>query len=94
MDADSLRALQAPLKQRYRDAPDSALITLSAEGSIDDVSIACKVETGRALVTAGLHPATGGSGMKPYGQAHAASSIEFCCTSGVSSRSTAITRAE
>jgi uncharacterized OsmC-like protein len=64
MDADTLRATQAPLKQRYRDDPASALITLSAEGSIDDLGIACKVETGRALVTAGLHPATGGSGME------------------------------
>ncbi len=64
MDAENLRALQNPLKQQYRDAPASALITLSAEGSIDDASIACKVETGRALVTAGLHPATGGSGME------------------------------
>ena len=64
MDADTLRATQAPLKQQYRDDPSSAVITLSAEGSIDDAKIACKVETGRALVTAGLHPATGGSGME------------------------------
>jgi uncharacterized OsmC-like protein len=64
MDADTLRATQAPLKQRYRDDPASALITLSAEGSIDDLGIACRVETGRALVIAGLHPATGGSGME------------------------------
>ena len=64
MDGDSLRALQAPLKERYREAPDSALITLTAEGDIDDAGIACKVETGRALVTAGLHPATGGSGLE------------------------------
>jgi uncharacterized OsmC-like protein len=64
MDADALRALQAPLKARYRDEPAAALITLKAEGDIDDAAIACKVETGRALVTAGLHPATGGSGME------------------------------
>jgi uncharacterized OsmC-like protein len=64
MDADTLRATQAPLKQRYRDDPASAVITLSAEGSIDDAKIACKVETGRALVTAGLHPATGGTGLE------------------------------
>jgi uncharacterized OsmC-like protein len=64
MDADTLRATQAPLKQKYRDDPDAAHITLSAEGSIDDLGIACKVETGRALVTAGLHPATGGSGIE------------------------------
>lgn len=64
MDAETLRATQAPLKQKYRDDPTSAVITLKAEGSLDDAKIACKVETGRALVTAGLHPATGGSGME------------------------------
>jgi uncharacterized OsmC-like protein len=64
VDAEALRALQAPLKSRYRDEPNAALITLRAEGDIDDAKIACKVETGRALVTAGLHPATGGSGLE------------------------------
>ncbi|MCJ2044940.1 OsmC family protein [Methylobacterium sp. J-078] len=62
MDADTLRSLQAPIKDRYRTAPDSAVVTLRARGSLDDTSIACKVETGRALAVAGLHPATGGSG--------------------------------
>ena len=64
MDADALRALQAPLKQQYRDEPEAAVLTLTAEGDIDDAGIACKVATGRALVTAGLHPATGGSGLE------------------------------
>ena len=64
MDAETLRATQAPLKVRYREEPGAALITLSAEGSIDEQTIACKVETGRALVTAGLHPATGGTGLE------------------------------
>lgn len=64
MDSERLRATQAPLKQRYRDDPGAAVITLSASGSVDDGTIACKVETGRALVTAGLHPATGGSGLE------------------------------
>jgi len=64
MDAETLRATQAPLKQRYRDDPASAVITLSAEGSLDDAKIACKVETGRALAVAGLHPATGGTGLE------------------------------
>ncbi|MGE3625202.1 MAG: OsmC family protein [Hyphomicrobiales bacterium] len=64
MDADTLRALQAPLKDKYRESPDAAVITLKAQGRLDDASIACKVDTGRALVTAGLHPATGGSGME------------------------------
>ena len=64
MDADALRAVQAPLKQQYRDEPEAAVITLTADGDIDDAGIACKVATGRALVTAGLHPATGGSGLE------------------------------
>ena len=62
MDATTLRALQAPLKDQYRNTPDDAVITLRAKGSLDDTAIACKVETGRALAVAGLHPATGGSG--------------------------------
>jgi uncharacterized OsmC-like protein len=62
MDSSALRSLQAPLKDRYRATPESAVVTLRAWGSLDDTSIACKVETGRALAVAGLHPATGGSG--------------------------------
>jgi uncharacterized OsmC-like protein len=64
MDVNELRALQAPLKQRYRDDPATALITLRASGTLDAAAIACRVETGRALVEAGLHPATGGSGLQ------------------------------
>jgi len=64
MDATALRAMQAPLKDRYKSDPDAAFITLKAKGALDDASIACKVETGRAIATAGLHPATGGSGME------------------------------
>ncbi len=63
MDAESLRALQAPLKARYREDARAALITLKAKGTLDDAKIACKVETGRALVEAGLHSATGGDGI-------------------------------
>ena len=62
MDATALKAMQAPLKEAYRGDAAQALITLRARGSIDDQSIACKVETGRALAVAGLHPATGGDG--------------------------------
>src|SRR6187401_206855 len=62
MNADDLRAIQSPLKERYRATPDAALITLRAQGSIGE-GVSCKVETGKALVTAGLHPATGGSGL-------------------------------
>jgi uncharacterized OsmC-like protein len=64
MDATALRELQAPLKARYRDEPDAALVTLYATGDLAEGAIACKVETGRALVEAGLHPATGGSGLE------------------------------
>ncbi|MFC5357945.1 OsmC family protein [Azospirillum himalayense] len=62
MDAQDLRALQAPLKDKYKDAPETAVVTLKASGALDDSGIACKVDTGRALVEAGLHPATGGTG--------------------------------
>jgi uncharacterized OsmC-like protein len=64
MDAAGLRAMQAPIKDRYKSDPQAALITLKAHGTLDDTSIACKVETGRALAVAGLHPATGGSGLE------------------------------
>ena len=64
MNADSLRAVQAPLKDRYRADPAAAVITLRATGDLDGPDgLSCSVETGRALVTAGLHPATGGDGM-------------------------------
>ena len=63
MNADELRALQAPLKDRYREQPDAAVITLRAKGRLGDDGLTCKVETGKALVEAGLHPATGGDGM-------------------------------
>ncbi len=64
MDAAELRATQAPIKDRYKSDPNSAMITLKAKGSIEHDGIACKVETGRALAVAGLHPATGGSGLE------------------------------
>ena len=64
MNVDQLRELQAPLKARYRDEPDAAVITLKARGEIGQEGLACRVETGRALVEAGLHPATGGSGLQ------------------------------
>ena len=62
MDAQDLKAAQAPLKERYRDQPAAALITLRAQGRLGE-GVSCKIETGKALVTAGLHPATGGTGM-------------------------------
>jgi uncharacterized OsmC-like protein len=63
VQSDELRALQAPLKEAYRTAPDRAMVTLRADGRLDDAAISCHVDTGRALVEAGLHPATGGTGL-------------------------------
>jgi uncharacterized OsmC-like protein len=62
MDADELRAIQAPIKEHYRADPDSAVVTLRAEGELGTEAIVCSVDTGRALVEAGLHPASGGDG--------------------------------
>jgi uncharacterized OsmC-like protein len=62
MNTEKLKSLQAPLKEKYREKPESALITLKAQGKIGE-GISCKVETGRAIVEAGLHSATGGTGM-------------------------------
>ena len=64
MNVDALRELQAPLKSRYRDEPGAAVVTLKARGEIGQENLACRVETGRALVEAGLHPASGGSGLQ------------------------------
>jgi uncharacterized OsmC-like protein len=63
MDASALKELQAPFKQRYREEPETAIITLKAEGEIAE-GVSCKVATGKALLEAGLHPATGGSGLQ------------------------------
>lgn len=62
MNTDELRALQAPLKERYKERPDAALITLRAQGRLGE-GVTCSVQTGKALVEAGLHPATGGNGL-------------------------------
>lgn len=62
MNATELKNLQAPLKDKYREQPESAIITLKAEGMVGE-GISCKVETGKAIIEAGLHPATGGTGM-------------------------------
>ena len=64
MDAAGLRAMQAPIKDKYKTDAKAAFITLKVKGTLDDSNIACKVETGRALAVAGLHPATGGSGLE------------------------------
>jgi uncharacterized OsmC-like protein len=64
VNAEELRALQAPLKDAYRADPARALVTLLADGHLDEASVSCRVDTGRALVEAGLHPATGGTGLQ------------------------------
>lgn len=63
MDREQLRAVQAPLKERYREEPAAAVVTLSAAGELDGSDLVCSVATGRALVAAGLHPAAGGTGL-------------------------------
>lgn len=63
MDSKELRSLQAPLKENYKKDPKAAVVTLKAEGKLGE-NVSCKVDTGRAMVEAGLHPATGGSGMQ------------------------------
>jgi uncharacterized OsmC-like protein len=63
MNSDELRALQAPLKARYREDPVAAVVTLKASGAVGGEGIVCSIQTGRALVQAGLHPATGGDGL-------------------------------
>ena len=65
MNTEEFRSIQAPLKERYREAPEMALITLCAQGRLG-AGVSCKIETAKALVTAGLHPATGGSGHSAY----------------------------
>jgi uncharacterized OsmC-like protein len=64
VQSDELKALQAPLKEAYRMAPERAMVTLAASGALDEQAISCHVDTGRALVEAGLHPATGGTGLQ------------------------------
>ena len=63
MDANALKALQAPIKERYRETPDAAVVTLRAEGTIGE-GVTCSVQTSKAMIEAGLHPATGGSGFQ------------------------------
>ena len=64
MDAETLRALQAPLKDQYKADAESAVITLTAQGGLDGEGVVCRVDTAKGLIEAGLHPATGGSGME------------------------------
>ena len=90
MDASTLRYLQRPLKDRYRAQPDEAVVTLRAEGSLDDSEVACSVQTGRALVEAGLHPATGGDGSLACSGDMLLQALVACA--GVTLRSIAVNR--
>lgn len=87
MNADELRALQAPLKARYREEPDSARLTMQAQGTIEADRIVCKVDCGDTLVEAGLHPATGGDGLAACSADMLLQSLVAC--SGVTLRAVA-----
>jgi uncharacterized OsmC-like protein len=89
MDRDELRALQAPIKDRYREDPTSAVITLRAGGELGD-GVSCNVQTGRALVEAGLHPATGGDGSQACSGDMLLEALAACA--GVTMRSVATAR--
>src|SRR3984893_8079361 len=90
MDAAELRATQAPIKDRYKADPVAAMITLKAKGSIDNDGIACKVETGRALAVAGLHPATRGSGLELCSGDMLLEALAACARVALKSASTAL----
>ena len=89
MDADKLKSLQAPLKKKYTDDPDSAVITLSAEGQLGE-GISCNINTGKALVEAGLHPATGGDGLQACSGDMLLEALVACAGVTLSAVSTAI----
>ena len=90
MDREQLRATQAPLKDEYRDDPTRALITLHADGRLGDEDVSCSVATGRAMVEAGLHPATGGDGSLACSGDMLLQALVACA--GVTLRSVAINR--
>jgi len=90
MDRTSLRDLQRPLKDQYRADPSAALVTLHADADLDDTAVSCSVQTGRALVEAGLHPATGGDGSLACSGDMLLQALAACA--GVTLRSVAINR--
>jgi uncharacterized OsmC-like protein len=90
MNTEALRAVQRPLKEKYRSDPTQALVTLQAEGSLADSEIACSVQTGRALIEAGLHPATGGDGNLSCSGDMLLQALVACA--GVTLRSVAVNR--
>jgi hypothetical protein len=90
VDREQLRATQAPLKAEYREDPTRAVITLHADGRVGDEDVSCSVETGRAMVEAGLHPATGGDGSLACSGDMLLQALVACA--GVTLRSVAINR--
>ncbi len=90
METEELRAAQAPLKERYREDPAAALVTLRAEGDLGAEGVSCSVETGRALVEAGLHPATGGDSTLACSGDMLLQALAACA--GVTLRSVAVNR--
>jgi uncharacterized OsmC-like protein len=90
MQREELRALQAPLKQRYREDADAGLVKLRAEGELDSLEVSCSVDTGRALVQAGLHPASGGDGSLACSGDMLLQALVACA--GVTLRSVAVNR--
>ena len=90
MDSAELRAAQAPLKDRYREDPEAAVVTLSADGRLGEEGVSCSVQTGRALVEAGLHPATGGDGLLACSGDMLLQALVACA--GVTLRSVAVAR--
>ena len=90
MDTQELRAAQAPLKERYRESPDAAVVTLHADGELGAEGVACSVQTGRALVEAGLHPASGGDGTQACSGDMLLEALVACA--GVTLRSVAVNR--
>src|SRR6188472_4167790 len=89
MDAAALKELQAPFKQRYRETPEAAVITLTAEGAIGE-GVTCSVQTAKALVEAGLHPATGGSGLQACSGAMLLEALAACAGVTLSAVATAL----
>ena len=90
MEKDELRAIQSPLKAAYRDDAERALVTLAAQGELDSASVSCSVQTGRALVEAGLHPASGGDGTLACSGDMLLEALVACA--GVTLRSVAVNR--
>jgi len=90
LDAEQLRAAQAPLKQRYKEQPESALWVLKAEGSLHQANLTCQIESGAGRVVAGLHPATGGDGLAACSGDMLLESLSACASVTLTAVATAL----